>query len=308
MPRKLTPFFSIALLGFCLVAARTCSGMRPAPRELAQAPAASPLPTFLSNAADWGNVKAPGAGPVQVYGGYSAGCIQGASTLEWDGVGYHVVRVGQNRYYGHPHLLAFVSEFATDAFKRSLGDLLIGDTAQPRGGPMKTGHASHQIGLDADIWFHVLKSGTAPLPRAERDGLHTYSLVRADGRGIDANAWDARHAEMLRLASTNARVARIFVNPHIKRKVCTLFPNEEWVRRLRPWWGHDTHFHVRLKCPADQPRCQNQEDMPEGNGCGEELAGWFTSDGRVVPPPAQPLEKERVLAMPAECQAVLAAP
>src|SRR6516165_2279694 len=31
--------------------------------------------------------------------------------------------------------------------------LLVGDISQPRGGPMITGHDSHQVGLDADIWL-----------------------------------------------------------------------------------------------------------------------------------------------------------
>jgi hypothetical protein len=37
--------------------------------------------------------------------------------------------------------------------------LYIGDISQPRGGPMTSGHASHQIGLDADIWMLPPRSG-----------------------------------------------------------------------------------------------------------------------------------------------------
>ena len=45
----------------------------------------------------------------------------------------------------------------------------VGDMAQPRGGPLPFGHASHQTGLDVDIWFTL-----TPRPRlvpAARFGL-----------------------------------------------------------------------------------------------------------------------------------------
>ena len=45
-------------------------------------------------------------------------------------------------------------EFIEDlsGFARRIGwqGLYIGDISQPRGGPMTSGHSSHQIGLDAD--------------------------------------------------------------------------------------------------------------------------------------------------------------
>ena len=46
---------------------------------------------------------------------------------------------------------------------------LVGDISQPRGGPMFTGHASHQIGLDADVWLTPMPDRT--LSRAERESM-----------------------------------------------------------------------------------------------------------------------------------------
>jgi penicillin-insensitive murein endopeptidase len=81
--------------------------------------------------------------------------------------------------------------------------------------------------------------------------------------------------QVLRWFAADERVERVFVNPVVKRALCQSAGTDRgWLHKLRPWWGHDEHFHVRLACPADSPECQPQPPLAAGDGC-EELAWWF---------------------------------
>ena len=87
-------------------------------------------------------------------GFYSRGCLAGGEQLPINGSHWQVMRLSRNRNWGHPRLVAFLKKFAPKAAAAAgWPGLLIGDMSQPRGGPMLTGHASHQIGLDADVWL-----------------------------------------------------------------------------------------------------------------------------------------------------------
>ena len=69
--------------------------------------------------------------------------------------------------------------------------LLVGDMAQARGGPMLTGHASHQVGLDADIWLTPMPQDTALARGARGDVRHQCGGRRQEGRrseDLDARA------------------------------------------------------------------------------------------------------------------------
>ncbi|MDA2921285.1 penicillin-insensitive murein endopeptidase, partial [Desulfobacterota bacterium AH_259_B03_O07] len=137
-------------------------------------------------------------------------------------------------------------------------------------------HNSHQIGLDADIlfWQHPMAKKRM-LTLAEREQIEPISILSDDFRMINYNRWDPIHAEMLRLAASYSNVDRIFVNPRIKRKLCEKYSGQQWLRKIRPWWGHDGHFHIRLSCPDDSPLCESQKPLPLGDGCDEDLAMWF---------------------------------
>jgi penicillin-insensitive murein endopeptidase len=78
---------------------------------------------------------------------------------------------------------------------------------------------------------------------------------------------------------------------------------------VRPWSGHDHHFHVRISCPADSPQCKPQPPPEPGDGCGHELDYWF-SDAVVHPAPPTELPKPplTLAELPAACRAVLTAP
>ena len=113
---------------------------------------------------------------------------------------------------------------------------------------MLTGHASHQIGLDADIWLTPMPDRR--LTPAERDEISATDMVAANGDDIDPSTWRPGSPQIAETAARSPGVARIFVNPAIKRALCReAGADRAWLRRIRPWWGHNYHFHVRLACP-----------------------------------------------------------
>ncbi len=260
-------------------------------------PAAAQPPT---NA--WSAVERPTPGPPRVIGSTALGCLAGAMQLPFEGPGYQAVRVSRNRHWGHPELIRFVQEFARGAQRQGFPDLWIGDLAQPRGGPMPWGHVSHQTGLDVDIWLDL---GAKPaLSRAQREEIRVASLVRPDQSGVDPARFTARHAALIRLAAEHPGVDRVIVNHGIKRSLCTTHRGEAWLRRVRPWRGHDSHMHIRLRCPANSPDCREAPPIPAGDGCDASLDWWLTEEARRPPAPAPGPPP----ALPAACQALLRAP
>ena len=188
--------------------------------------------------AAWGRVSVPSAGQAQIIGPVAAGCIAGAATLPLDGPGYAAVRVSRNRYYGHPDLVAYVRELGATAQKAGYPTLYIGDLSQPRGGPMSSGHGSHQTGRDVDVWFNLKPKAT--LPPTQRETIEIPSMVSDDERRIDRTNWTPQHVELLRLAAQPRNVERIFVHWTIKRELCERVGGDRsWLRKIRPWYGHN---------------------------------------------------------------------
>jgi penicillin-insensitive murein DD-endopeptidase len=258
------------------------------------------ITSSTSLARTWGDVQEPIRGTPQAIGSYAAGCIQGAISLPPEGRGYQVMRPHRRRFFGHPLLVRYLQELGAAADQKGFGGLLIGDLGQPRGGPMSFGHRSHQNGLDADIWFWRPRDGIV-LTVADREIIAAPSMLIPDGKGLDVQQWSPRHAGVLRLAVGFDVVARIFVNPVIKRALCEQFPGASWLQKLRPWWGHDDHFHVRLRCPSGETTCQDQDPLPAGDGCGAELVWWFSEEARQ---PRPPVDSAKV-PLPAACEAIL---
>ena len=243
--------------------------------------ARTPSPVAMPGA--WAEVKGPTRGKTAIFGGYAQGCIAGAVPLPLEGPGYQVLRTKRNRFYGHPSLIAYVKKLGQQTRKASLPGFLIGDMSQPRGGPMTFGHSSHQTGLDVDIWFRL---STRPLPKAELEHPRPVSLIDSASRAINPETWTSNHARLIRIAATFPEVERIFVNPVIKRMLCeTERGDRRWIAKLRPWRGHDEHFHVRLRCPRGMPGCLSQKPLQlNDDGCGEELDKWIDSDAPLTFP------------------------
>jgi penicillin-insensitive murein endopeptidase len=226
-------------------------------------------------------VQKPAPGEPAAIGGYSEGCIRGAETLPLDGPGFQVMHPSRSRHYGHPHLVDFIQKLSNGYHEAGHGVLLVGDLAQPRGGKAHGGHASHQTGLDVDIWYwHPPRARKGPLPAEARENLKSRSILNGK-TGEIRERWKEPVATALELSARDSRVQRIFVHPIIKRELCQRTEGQErgWLRALRPWWGHDDHFHVRLRCPEDSPECEAQHAVPEGDGC-EELAWWFDAEAQ----------------------------
>ena len=182
-------------------------------------------------------------------GFYARGCLAGAKALPIDGETWQVMRLSRNRNWGHPAMIAFLERFSRKAAREGVWPgILVGDISQPRGGPMLTGHASHQIGLDADVWLTPMPDHT--LSRAEREEMSAVDMVREDGLSVDPAHWSARQAGVIKAAAEEPEVERIFVNAAIKKALCETAAGEPWMNKVRPYWGHNYHFHIRIACPA----------------------------------------------------------
>src|ERR1700731_2217749 len=155
----------------------------------------------------FGRKVLPAAMPTRVVGFYAKGCIAGAEGLPINGETWQVMRLSRNRYWAHPDMVALIKRLAAKAHKDAgWPGILVGDMSQPRGGPMLTGHASHQIGLDADIW--LTPAPDYQLSRNEREDKSAVMMVRADRLDIEPSVWTPGHLAGIRDAPLEPRVPR----------------------------------------------------------------------------------------------------
>ena len=257
----------------------------------------------------FGRVTAPADLQARSIGFYAHGCLAGAEALPINGAAWQVMRLSRNRNWGNPALIAFLERFSKSVPAiNGWPGLLVGDISQPRGGPMLTGHASHQIGLDADIWLSPMPNHT--LSREEREFMMALNVVREDGLDVDRSKWTPAHMALIKAAAEQPAVERIFVNPAIKKAICRdATGDRSWLEKVRPMYGHNYHFHVRIKCPAGDSSCTGQDPVPGGEGCDTSLAQWFKPE--VLHPRLNPNARPRpgltMAALPAECRRVLLA-
>lgn len=262
----------------------------------------------------FGGKKLPAAVAPRTYGFYSKGCFSGGVAIATDGPTWQAMRLSRNRRWGHPTMIKVVERLSRDAVADGWPGLLIGDISQPRGGPMLSGHASHQVGLDADIWLTPMPKRT--LSRSERENISAVTMVAGEGRNarVDDSKWTESRTRLLKRAASYSEVERIFVNPAIKKKLCdTVKGDRSWLRKIRPQYGHDYHFHIRIGCQAGSSGCKDQDPPPRDDGCGASLAYWFTEEpwrpakpGTKPKPPARDLMT--MASLPKACMNVLSAP
>jgi penicillin-insensitive murein DD-endopeptidase len=262
----------------------------------------TPAPPSWSSTAVWSAQSTPTAGPPRAIGSYAAGCLRGGVALPAIGPGFEVLHRSRHRFFGHPALVEFVRRLAAQTTAKNLPPLLIGDLAQARGGPTPSDHGSHQTGLDVDVsYIRPPDAAAQPLSEDERERTSFTPVVDVDNRALNAQ-WNDRIPELLAIAASDPAVDRIFVNPVVKRTMCERSAGAPWLRRLRPWWGHHDHFHVRLRCPSGSPTCHAQPPVPEGDGC-DELAWWFDHDALAERHAAQGAHPSPTL--PGECRALV---
>ena len=186
---------------------------------------------------------------------------------------------------------------------------------------MLTGHASHQAGLDADVWLTPMPNRR--LSRKEREQLSATSMLARRSNGkltnqkIDKQRFTKAHAGIIRTAARYGNVERIFVHPTIKRALCQQYPNKpKWLGKVRAQFGHHYHFHIRIGCPAGSPGCKRQRAVPSF-GCDKATMDyWFKvayGPRRKPKKGAKPVKRKpkrqiRLADLPRQCRVVLNAP
>jgi penicillin-insensitive murein endopeptidase len=279
-----------------------------------------PLPAQAEKLANklFGAADQPSQQDAMPIGTYARGCAAGLIELPETGPTWQAMRLSRHRNFGHPLLVQYLEDLSQTATQIGWRGLYIGDMGQPRGGPMTSGHASHQIGLDADIW--MLPPNSLSLSRKDRENISSIAVRSADQKSVTAN-WTPRHAALLKAAASDPRIDRIFVAAAVKIEMCKAAKrsDKKWLQKIRPIAGHDTHFHVRLKCPKGATLCETQSPTVSelsngGDGCDDTLA-WWVSDAYLnpkpvknpgPPPPRKKGPREFTMAdLPRQCAAVL---
>jgi penicillin-insensitive murein endopeptidase len=267
------------------------------------------LPTSLAVAQPardyFGAVHQPSTGPEAVIGSYAKGCIGGAVQLPADGFGWQAMRLSRDRRWGSAELVKYIEALAQSVTQDGIPGILVGDMGQARGGPMASGHASHQIGLDVDIWLQPMPNQV--LSANDRENISAQSVLKAGTREVDPALFGEAQRLLIYRAAQLPGVARIFVAPGIKRALCAInWRDRSFLTKLRPWYGHDDHIHVRLACPNGAQSCVDQAPAPAGDGCGADLDYWFTEEP--YKPSTSPQAGPLTLAdLPNACTAVLQA-
>ncbi len=267
----------------------------------------------------FGKVTQPSPLAARSIGTYARGCLAGAKPLPVDGPAWQAMRLSRNRNWGNPALIAYVERLAQDA-KAQDGwpGLLVGDLSQPMGGPMVSDHASHQIGLDVDIWLTPMPSNT--LSPQERETRAAVSMLAPDRVSVNTNIWTPDYAKLIKRAASYPQVSLIFVHPAIKKAICGWAGNDKgpWLSKIRPWWGHDDHFHVRIACPEGGEACAAKPPPPRDDGCGKEVESWLkrvrkpvVAEPQTPAKPAKPGRGKHLLTLadlPADCAKLVGVP
>jgi murein endopeptidase len=179
---------------------------------------------------------------------------------------FSVEHIDRNRFYGTVEISEMITElgkFLTTNFDDL--KLYVGNISAVRGGLLKP-HKSHQIGMDVDLAY--------PMPTTEDAEKIKFPLVvKQSTRKFFTEAYSTektfklfKHAFMQK----KTPVDRIFVDQLIINDLCRyakqknelanddgpivkkMFENIEHVK------GHGDHFHLRLKCTANQPGCRSK--------------------------------------------------
>jgi penicillin-insensitive murein DD-endopeptidase len=289
----------------------TSAAVKPAARPHTPALLKRPFANEL-----FGAVSEPAPLVSSSIGSYTKGCLAGGVALPITGEAWQVMRASRHRNWGNPRLIAYIEQFAKDAQTIDhWPGLLVGDMSQPRGGPMLFGHSSHQIGLDVDFWLTPMPDHT--LTPEERETMTAISMLR-DPFTVDPHKWTLQHTQLIKRAASYPEVDRIFVHPAIKKILCEQAGEDRaWLTKVRPWWNHHYHFHVRLSCPPGAADCKGQKPVGSDDGCGQQLTSWYAklqkaaiADANGPPPTVTPWRRKGrfpMASLPAQCSTVLTA-
>ncbi len=217
-------------------------------------------------------------GKSEAIGTHNNGCILYSAELNKNGEGYKLPRIERNHNYGHPEMIALLEDYSYRV-KEMLGkDLLIADISKKNGGPIFMLHSSHQTGLDADIWF-TLYDDKQNLSSQDMASIKPLNMADEKLKSV-SSYWGSNQEDIIKLFAQSEKVDRIFVNYNIKNYYCSKFRNQDWQKKIRPWWGHNEHFHIRLKCPQGSEECISKGQEIKDDGCGNDLAWWFSDEAK----------------------------
>ncbi len=177
---------------------------------------------------------------------------------------------------------------------------------------MLTGHRSHQMGLDADLWLTQMPNKR--MTYQERENTSAISVLKKGSIYVDQSRWTRAHTMLLYHAASFPEIERVLVNPGIKKQLCdNVKGNRKWLHKIRPTWGHHYHFHLRMACPSGSPNCKKQNATPRKTGCNDgSLDWWFNVKLAPKKKPAKPKKKKprrelTVSDLPRACTFVLSA-
>lgn len=223
----------------------------------------------------------------QVIGYYSNGKIFQATALPMSGPGFIHLFQDRNRHFGSEGLIQVIETVSSRFFSWDPNSerLQIGDIAAEAGGQISR-HASHQNGLDIDVVYFRTNRQEQNLNYT--DGFEE-AFVTPKGQ-VTPNFDTQRNWRFFQFLMDSGRVDRIFVDPAIKRTLCTYAKTPlgvppagpqpdviETLRHLRPYPNHADHAHVRLTCPDTSPKCIAQVAVPPGDGCSTIDADLFSA-------------------------------
>jgi penicillin-insensitive murein endopeptidase len=301
MAKRLISAFALLLAGCLTAAAQDLGTLNP-----------KPLPP-LTNPSDpktpardlFGRKPQPAKLEQRSIGYYTHGCLAGGVALPINGPTWQVMRLSRNRNWGHPNMIKTLESIAKKAPSIGWPGLLVGDMAQPRGGPMMNGHWSHQVGLDADVWLSPMPD--RELTREEREEMMATNVVADDWKDVNPKIWSSKYIALYKLIANEPGVERVLANPAIKKALCRdVKGDRSWLHKIRPVYGHNYHLHIRISCPDDSPECKTQPVTPTDEGCGADLAAWFK---KTLNPTFSGERKPLLMsALPAACKQVVAAP
>lgn len=184
-----------------------------------------------------------------------------------------VVHPEQRRYFGNYATAEFLVKSSVLLDRLDPGHILeVGDISAERGGHLRP-HKSHQNGLDIDVGFLF-----------EGKKKNYYGSYAANGNTLVPGFARSLHWKFFKSLMTyyHDKIYFILVHPAVKQGMCEEAVKsgdivkgkpidpiiQHTLRRLVPERSHNSHFHVRLRCPTKDKRClQTKRDLAPTMGC-----------------------------------------
>ena len=89
------------------------------------------------------------------------------------------------------------------------------------------------------------------------------NIVADDWKDVNPTIWSPAHIALLKTAARDNEVERVLVNPAIKKALCRdVSGDRSWLHKMRPVYGHNYHFHIRISCPRDRKTASSRSRPP----------------------------------------------